>query len=80
MQQLCQNTVAVMTVAQPQRDQWRGIVRQNADLAQQHGDTLNGTFFNALLAVLDGQSPTLPSENPYAGELQQVVDAIQQHK
>jgi len=80
VQQLCQAIVAVMTVAQPQRDEWRGMLQQNAKIAQQRNDTVNGLLFDALLAVLDGQSPTLPSENPYHEALQQVVDAIQQHK
>ena len=71
-----------MTVAQPQRDEWRGALQGARSQLVNIGDAVQTTiaFIDALLAVLDGQSPTLPSDNPYHEALQQVVDAIQQHE
>ena len=82
VQQLCQNTVAVMTVAQDQVGEWRTTLQgARTDMAGRGvAWQIEVAFADALLAVLAGQSPTLPSENPYHRALQQVVDAIQQHE
>lgn len=73
--------LAVMTSHTDQRDEWRESVTQlRADFASRGDDWLiEVDFADALLAVLDGDSPSLPDDNPYADVLSQVIAAIASH-
>jgi hypothetical protein len=37
-------------------------------------------FADALLAILNGEAPTLPADNPYNGAVRQVIEAIEEYK
>lgn len=81
VQQLVGNTVAVMTSHIDKRDEWREQLAQlRADFASRGEEyAIEVAFADALLAVLDGDSPSLPEDNPYADVLRQVIDAIVSH-
>jgi tetratricopeptide (TPR) repeat protein len=63
------NTIAVMTSAPDRRGEWRETIIQALPDSQQ----IELDFFNAILAILDGRSPRLLADHPYA----QTVAAIQ---
>lgn len=78
VQHLTQNTYDVMTAAIDHRDEWReNLTGLRATWDEQGEDyAIEVAFADALLAILDGQSPTLPPDNPYADVVRQVVEAI----
>jgi tetratricopeptide (TPR) repeat protein len=73
--QIVTNTIAVMTDASSHRTKWHGrITSALQDARQQGADWQHDCdFFTAILALLDGQPPTLPSNHPYI----QALEAIQ---
>jgi tetratricopeptide (TPR) repeat protein len=68
IQQIVGNTIAVMTVAQDQWAEWHTSMAGALQHAQQQGEQWaeEAAFFQAVIHVLDGQSPTLPDNHPYA--------------
>jgi tetratricopeptide (TPR) repeat protein len=74
IQQIITNTVAVMTVVQDRRAEWReAIAGALQEAQQQRADwQFERDFFTAILAILNGQAPALPEDHPYA----QAVEAI----
>jgi len=76
VQQIVANTIAVMTVAQEQRAEWREVITKALQNAQQRGSTrqIEVELFSAVLDILDGKPLTLPTDHPYA----QAVTAIQE--
>jgi hypothetical protein len=79
---LAGNTLAVRTEMPDRLEEWRvqlQIIR--ADFAGRSDDwAMEVAFVDALLAVLNGESPALPGDNPYAGVVGQVVDGIAGYK
>ena len=75
LQQIISNTVAVMTFAQDHHAEWRGDIASALQDAQQRGADwqIEVDLFTAILDILDGRSPALPANHPYA----QTVAAIQ---
>ena len=82
VQQLAGNTIAVMTEATDQRDAWREVLQSNRDEWSTRGDdyAIEVAFADALLAILKGEAPTLPDDNPYAGVVQRVQQHIEQYR
>ncbi|MBL8163036.1 MAG: hypothetical protein JNJ61_13710, partial [Anaerolineae bacterium] len=75
---LAGNTAAVMTDAPEKREEWRVALRNFREQAAANGaDWAHElALAEALLAVLDGVSPALPADNPYAGLVAQVLEVI----
>src|SRR6266699_596587 len=72
------NTIAVMTQMPEELAEWRGTIDEALNQAQITHLAYEVEFFTAILALLDGQVPTLPGEHPYADalhEIQEVVEA-----
>jgi tetratricopeptide (TPR) repeat protein len=68
---LIQNTVAVLTVAPEQVAAWRErMARARADAALRGGAwQVEVDLFDAVLALMDGQTPALGADHPYAPAL-----------
>src|SRR5579883_971350 len=72
------NTVTVMTTVQERRAEWRGVIARALQDAQQRGADwqIEVEFYTAILALLDGQTPVLPADHPYAPALKEIVNGI----
>lgn len=73
-----QNTVAVMTVAEEQRDAWRANVVKARDDALARGGAwrVEKDLFEAALELLDGGEPRLPRDHPYLPALAAIRTGI----
>mgnify|MGYP005861058339 CR=1 FL=1 len=82
VQTLAQNTYAVMTGAPEHLDDWRAQLQDLLGQWSQNGPdyAIEVAFAQALLGILDGESPALPDDNPYADVVRQVVAAIAEHR
>jgi tetratricopeptide (TPR) repeat protein len=71
-------TVAVMTDKPERKAAWREATAGALADAQQHGTNLHTTvdFLTALLAILDGQPPSLAADHPYAPAIVAIQDGI----
>ncbi len=70
------NTIAVMTVAPEKRGQWAQSARQAYQQSLLSDFTAEIELFSAILAVLDGEQPNLPADNPYAEALKAILEGI----
>src|SRR5205085_3097473 len=70
------NTIAVMTTVPEKRDEWRDTVSDLLKQAQSGNQVQDAEFFTAILAILDGQSPSLPGDHPYAGAINSIQAGI----
>ncbi len=70
------NTITVMTEMPEKRDEWRETMTSALHLAQHINQSQDAGFLTALLAVLDGQSFSLPEEHPYAAALHEIQAGI----
>jgi hypothetical protein len=78
--QVVVNTVAVMTDMPERRSEWREVVTDQLQRAQQQGAAwqIAVEFFTAILAILDGQPPALPPDHPYAAAIAAIQAGIVQ--
>jgi tetratricopeptide (TPR) repeat protein len=78
VQTLAGNTIAVMTEAPEERDKWRENLQGIRNDFDANGDEwiIEVAFVGALLAILDGDKPTLPEDNPYKPYLLQLLERI----
>ena len=78
IQQIVDNTIAVMTSPHAKRDVWREWVVSALQSARQHGANWRTVveFFTAILALLDGQESNLPHYHPYAETLETIRAGI----
>lgn len=78
LQQIVGNTIAVMTVAQDKRAEWRTAMMgalQHARLQEPRwNDEVD--FFEAVLAMLDGQTPHLAEDHCYVAALVEIRRGI----
>jgi hypothetical protein len=60
------------------RAEWRETIAGALAAAQQHGTDwhIEVEFFTAVLAILDGQPPSLPADHPYAAPIAAIHDGI----
>src|SRR6266700_5604019 len=67
-----------MTSVQDRRDEWREDVAQMLQNAQQQGADwqIEVDFYTAILALLDGQTPGLLGDHPYAPALRAIQEGI----
>jgi hypothetical protein len=74
------NTIAVMTIMQERHEDWRSAMQQVLQEAQQRGADLQNEveFFTAILAILDGGSPSLAPDHPYAPAVAAIQAGIAQ--
>ncbi len=70
------NTIAVMTQMPEELAEWRGTIDEALNQAQITHLAYEVEFFTAILALLDGQVPTLPGEHPYADALHEIQEVI----
>jgi tetratricopeptide (TPR) repeat protein len=72
------NTIAVMTTMQERRSEWREAIAQALQDAKLRGIgwQIKVEFFTAILAILDGESPSLPADHPYAAAIAAIQDGI----
>jgi tetratricopeptide (TPR) repeat protein len=71
------DTVAVMTTMQERRAEWYKKLTGALQTLQQETSLQNEVdFFTAVLALLDGQAPSLPGDHPYAAALTQIQAGI----
>ena len=72
------NTIVVMTTMQDRRDEWREAMTKELQDAQQRGTDwqIEVDFFTTVLAILDGKSPDLPGDHPYAQAVVAIQDGI----
>jgi len=80
IQQWIQNTYAVLRHVPEKRDEWLGILEANETQISNMGDNWAHelAFVEALLAILRGEKPVLPNDNPYADAVKQLLDALNQ--
>ncbi|MBA2285534.1 MAG: tetratricopeptide repeat protein [Ktedonobacteraceae bacterium] len=71
-------TITVMTTMQERRDEWREDITQALQDVQQRGTDwqIEVEFFTAVLAILDGQPPSLAADHPYAPAIAAIEDGI----
>jgi len=67
-----------MTTAQDQRPEWREVIAEALQDAQQQGADwqIEADFFTAVLALLDGRSLTLSADHPYVQAIAAIQDGI----
>src|SRR5205807_9494773 len=72
------NTIAVMTTVQDRHAEWREIMTKDLQDAQQRGANwqIEVDFFTAVLDILDGRTPGLPDNHPYAQSVAAIQDGI----
>jgi tetratricopeptide (TPR) repeat protein len=82
IQAIVSNTVVVMTIMPEKQSEWRETITEDLQDAQQRGADwqIEVDFFTAVLAILDGQSPSLPAEHPYAEAVTAIQEGIAQMK
>ena len=78
IQQFVVSTNAAMTGTLEYRSQWREVVADQFQRAQQQGadGRIEVEFFTAILAILDGQPPTLPPDHPHADAIAAIQEGI----
>ncbi len=79
VEQLVNNTFAVMTQSSDHLSEWQSQLRSLVEQAKQNNDPYPQAFFGALLNITNGLDVFLTPDNPYADVVQQVVDAIKQY-
>jgi tetratricopeptide (TPR) repeat protein len=74
------NTIAVMTTLPERRAEWREEMAQALQSAKDSGTDWQSEaeFFTAILVLLDGNTPTLTTDHPYASALVAIQDGIAQ--
>ena len=72
------NTVAVMTTMPERRTEWCEVIAKALQDVQQRGTDwqIEGEFYTAILAILDGKAAALPADHPYAPALAQIQEGI----
>jgi|GEM_PF-1053957 len=73
---LVQNTIAVSTSAQASKSSWRESLVNLREAVEKDNLPVEIAFMSALIDVVDGNTPTLPDDNPYQLYLQEVLDGI----
>jgi tetratricopeptide (TPR) repeat protein len=76
LQWIVSNTVAVMTTVPDRRAKWREAITELLRQAKSSNLRQEADFFTAVLAVLNGESPVLPGDHPYALTLAQIQEGI----
>jgi len=78
IEQIINSTVAVITIAEHQRSEWRKAMAETLLETQQRGAAWQSEvdFFIAVLAILDGQTPTLPEDHLYIEAVRAIQDGI----
>src|SRR5947209_7920938 len=70
------NTITVMTDMPEKRDEWRETMSGALQRVQGNNQAEDAGFFTAILAMLDGQSPSLPEGHPYTDEINSIKAGI----
>ncbi len=70
------NTAAVMTFAADQRQGWLSNMQAALQQAQQNNASAEAALFQAIIALLQGETPTLPDDSPYAAAWAKIQQQI----
>ena len=72
------NTIVVLTTMPERRDEWRGMLEDDLQEAQQQGPDwqIEIELYTVLLALLDGQAAVLPADHAYASVLIEIQEGI----
>jgi hypothetical protein len=72
------STTRVMTVVPDHRAEWHAEMTASLQYAQQQGADwqIEVDFYTAILTILDGQTPALPEDHPYAPALADIQAGI----
>jgi hypothetical protein len=65
-----------MTTVPEKRDEWGETISNVLKQVQSRNQVQDAEFFTAILAILDGQSPSLPGDHPYAGPINSIGAGI----
>jgi hypothetical protein len=76
LQMIASNTLAALTTAPDKLPQWRTGLRTSYQQAQRTNAQAEIELFAALLALLDQVPPALSADNPYAGLVQAIQQAL----
>src|SRR5260370_3771769 len=78
IQVIVDSTVAVMTTIQERHAEWHKRITSALQDAQERGADwqIEVDFYAAVLALLDGQTPSVPDDHPYAVALAQIQSCI----
>ena len=74
------NTAAVLTFANDKLAEWCEAIHNAAQQARQLGDASMISFFEAILALLDGRPAALPADHAYAEAWQRIHSEIERHQ
>ncbi len=75
---LVSNTIAVVTIMPEHLAEWRETIAEALADAEQRGTDwqIEVDFYTAILAILDGQAPSLPADHPYAASITAIQEGI----
>jgi len=76
LQMIASNTLVALTTAPNKLPQWRMALRSSYQQAQRANAQAEIELFAALLALLDQVPPALSADNPYAGLVQAIQQAL----
>jgi len=76
LQVIVANTVAVMTTMQERHAEWRETLTKALQQVKSSNQQQDADFLAAVLAVLNGQSPTLSGDHPYTPALAKIQEGI----
>jgi len=71
-------TITIITILPERQTEWREAITLALQDAKSHGADwqIEVEFFTAILAILDGQPPSLPADHPYAAAIAAILDGI----
>jgi tetratricopeptide (TPR) repeat protein len=76
VEMVADNTLIVLTDMLEKRSEWHEIVAGALQRAQADKMQAEMEFLTAILALLDGKTPSIPAENPYAGAVQAILQKL----
>jgi predicted ATPase len=78
LQTIIHNTIFVMTRMSEKQQEWREAVSVMVEKSQNQRWQKEMDFFQAILAILNGDPPELPQGHPYAAAVQSILAGIEQ--
>jgi hypothetical protein len=76
VQTIATNTLAVLTDMPEKRGEWRESIAEALEQARTANLQSEIELFTALLNLLDGETPSIPLENPYAKLVQTILQGV----
>ena len=76
LEEIVDNTIAILTTMQEHHTEWREVMATALQQAKNSNRQQEADFLAAILAVLHGESPTLPGNHPYASALAKIQEGV----